>query len=489
MVVACARPRFVLFYSMPKSKNVLFITTDQQRFDSLPAYGADFAVTPNLERLAAEGVVFERCYCPAPVCVPTRAAIMSGQFPATNGTIDNFSWLPEDTPKWTGVARHGGYRTAGIGKMHFAPWDRMEGFDQRITCEDKRHFYIPDDHAMFMKKHGIERPHPADVPGYFETCGAPDFPFDKELYPDMFIADQSVEWIREHAGERFALWVSFTGPHDPYDPPAEYSALYEDADIPAPIPPPEDPNQAPSYRAQFGVQPGANVSVFQIDYTSATPEQIARWRRNYFGNITLIDEGIGRILRALEEAGVLEETVVVFTSDHGDALGDHGMVFKSFFYESMVHVPLIVRDGENRGRRDALVGTLDVVAYMHELFGVEQPEVQGRSIRSLLQDPEASINQYVFSEMPARLMAFDGRFKYIHALDGQHELYDLQEDPEELENIVGHPGQAATVARLREALIAHQMECTRLYGLTRKAVAYPPRLEMEKEYRATRRKG
>lgn len=473
---------------MPKSKNVLFITTDQQRFDSLPSYGARFAITPNLERLAAEGVVFDRCYCPAPVCVPTRAAIMSGQFPSASGTIDNFSWLPEDASKWTDLARTAGYRTAGVGKMHFAPWDRMEGFEQRITCEDKRHFYIPDDHAEFMKERGAERPHPKDVPGYFETCGAPDFPFDKELYPDVFIADRTVEWIREHAEDRFALWVSFVGPHDPYDPPAEYSALYDDVDMPSPIPPPADPERAPSYRSQFAVQPGADISVFRLDYTSATPEQIARWRRNYFGNITLIDEGIGRILDALEDARILDETVVIFTSDHGDALGDHGMVFKSFFYESMVHVPLIVRDGTVRGRRNGLVGTIDVVAYMHELFGVENPSVQGQSIRALLDNPGVSINDCVFSEMPGRIMAFDGRFKYIHAQDGQHELYDLHTDPTEVDNTVDRPDLAGTVAELREAIIVHQMECTRVYGLTRKAVAYPPRLEMEREYRESRKK-
>jgi arylsulfatase len=115
-------------------KNLVFITTDQQRFDSLPSYGAAFSIAPNLERLAADGVVFERCYVPAPVCVPTRASIMSGRFPSAHGVIDNFSWLPVNTGTWIQEATDAGYRTAGIGKMHFSPWDAMFGFTQRIIC-------------------------------------------------------------------------------------------------------------------------------------------------------------------------------------------------------------------------------------------------------------------------------------------------------------------------------------------------------------------
>jgi len=474
--------------TMSGAKNLLFITTDQQRFDSLPSYGARFAIAPNLERLAAEGVVFQRCYVPAPICVPTRASLMTGQFPTAHGATDNSSWLADDATKWTDSAVAAGYTAAAIGKMHFAPWDAMEGFDERIICEDKRHFYLPDDHAQFMRSHGIERPHPKDVAGYFETCGAPDFPFATELYPDLFIADQSVKWIKERGHEPFALWVSFIGPHDPYDPPAEYSDRYANAPIPAPIPPPDDPASAPSFEAQGATQPGIGNSVFRLDATKATPEQMMGWRRHYFGNITLIDEGIGKIVQALQEKGLLDNTVIVFTSDHGDALGDHGMVFKSFFYESMVHVPLIIRDGTHRGRRDALVGTTDVVAYFHEMLRLDTPPLlQGKSLAPILENEAAVINQFVFSEMPERMMVFDGRYKYVHAADGRHELYDLEQDPDEMRNIVDDPGLQARVGGLRDALIRHQMDSTRVYGACRKKLAYAPRVQMEAEYRASLR--
>jgi arylsulfatase len=138
--------------------NLLFITTDQQRRDSLPCYGLDFMRTPALDRLADEGLVFDRCIVPAPVCVPCRASIMGGQYPSNTGVLGNDSWLPDHVPTWPAPISATGRRTAAIGKMHFHPWDDLKGFDERITAEDKRHFYLPDDHVRFLKSHGLERP-------------------------------------------------------------------------------------------------------------------------------------------------------------------------------------------------------------------------------------------------------------------------------------------------------------------------------------------
>ncbi|HET7769122.1 MAG TPA: sulfatase-like hydrolase/transferase, partial [Chloroflexota bacterium] len=134
--------------------NLLFITTDQQRWDSLPCYGLDFMRTPNLDRLAREGVVFERAYTPAPLCVPMRAALVTGQWPATLGVLDNNQWFTSQHPGlslWPRVATDAGYRSAGIGKMHFIPWDARYGFTERITAEDKRQFFWRDDYDKFLR--------------------------------------------------------------------------------------------------------------------------------------------------------------------------------------------------------------------------------------------------------------------------------------------------------------------------------------------------
>src|SRR5262245_52505376 len=146
--------------SVREPTNLLFITTDQQRWDSLPCYGLDFVHTPHLDRLAAEGIVFEQAYTPAPICVPMRAAMMSGQWPAATGVLGNNHWLRPDVPTWPERVAGAGYRTAAIGKMHFHPWDARYGFLERISAEDKRHTYLPDDFSKFLRAFGHERVHP-----------------------------------------------------------------------------------------------------------------------------------------------------------------------------------------------------------------------------------------------------------------------------------------------------------------------------------------
>lgn len=469
---------------MSRQKNLLFITTDQQRVDSLPCYGADFVIAPNLERLAAEGTVFESCYVSSPVCVPCRATMMTGQFPSAHGAMNNNTWISSKAAKWTDAANDAGYRTAAIGKMHFAPWDAMEGFQERIICEDKRQYYLPDDHSEYMKSRGVERPHPTEAPGYFETCGAPDFPYDNDLYEDSYIADRAAQWLENSTDDPFAVWVSFVGPHDPYDPPSEFSQLYSDAPIPEPISPPENPAAAPSYAAQKRSRTAIGNSMYRMDYTEATREQMMRWRRHYYGNITAIDEGIGRILSALEKKDLLDDTVIVFTSDHGDALGDHGMVFKGFFYESMVHVPLIVRDGASVGRSRSIVGTADVVAYFYDVLGLDPPDsVQGISLGSLLLDSGKELHDYVFSEMPTRRMVFDGRHKYIYNLNDEDELYDLVDDPDEMQNVVSNADMAPVITAMKERLLEHTSRSNLVHASDRGTDAYPLRKEIEARYK------
>jgi choline-sulfatase len=445
--------------------NLLFITTDQQRWDSLPCYGLEFMRTPNLDRLAREGTVFEHAYTPAPLCVPMRAALLTGQWPATLGVLDNNQWFNMAHPGlslWPQAASDAGYRTAGIGKMHFIPWDARYGFSERITAEDKRQFFWPDDYDKFLRLHGLEKPHPTELPGYYEHLQAAVFPHEKRFHVDAFVGDQAADWLRRYGGGGpgnlpFAAWVSFPGPHDPYDPPAEMADMYYDAPIPEPIRPPDDVVE-PVRRAQ-----GAKVEnpLFQLDLARATPEHYRRWRAHYYANISLIDEGIGKILAALEETGQLDNTLIVFTSDHGDALGDHGIAYKSFFYEWSAHVPLLVRGpGVTRGARTAaLTSTLDLVPLFYRTLGQEAPRaVQGVDPTPVLQDPTARVRTHVFSELQGRVMVRDERYKYTQYRGAVAELFDLQEDPREVRNLAGEPAHAGEVARLRAALVEHYLE-------------------------------
>lgn len=465
--------------------NLLFITTDQQRWDSLPCYGLDFIQTPHLDRLAREGMVFERCIVPAPVCVPCRAAMLSGQYPSTTGVLSNGAWLPESVPTWSQLISAAGRRTAAIGKMHFYPWDSLGGFDERISAEDKRHVYLPDDHVQFLKAHGLERPHPTQDPGYFESLGAPVKPWPKHLHIDAFVGDQAAQWLERNGRQPFALWVSFPGPHDPYDPPQEMAGMYYDAPIPEPVgSAAELANKPPAQRARGS---GAlENAMFQIDPAQATPDHYRRWRAHYYANITLIDEGIGKILAALEQAGVLDDTLIIFTSDHGDALGDHGLPFKAFFYDSMVHVPLILRGpGVPAGERCAsLTSTLDLVPLFYRTCGVAPPStLQGKDISLLLRDPSATLRQAVFSEIAGRAMVQTDRYKYAHYRDGSAELYDLANDPHEVENLAGRSEHAGVEAELRGLLLEHWLNNHAFQGKATAVPQHPLRVAIEEAYR------
>jgi arylsulfatase len=473
--------------------NLLVVMADQQRTDSMPCYGLDFVRTPNIDRLAREGVVFDRCYTPSPVCVAARAAFMTGQWPSTTGVLGNATHLDFDAvyplvPSWPRRIAESGRMTAAIGKMHFYPFDARYGFRERISCEDKRHVYLRDDFVKFLHLHGLERVHPTENPGYAESCGAPVTPLPKRFHCDAYIGDQAADWLRRRGGEPFAAWVSFPGPHDPYDPPEEMAALYDDAPIPPPIGSADELAAKPRAQRRAGAEFADNV-MFQLDYSCATPEQIRRWRAHYYANITLIDEGVGKILAALEETGALDRTVIVYCSDHGDALGDHGLPFKSFFYESMARVPLIVRGpGVAAGRRcGALVSLLDVVPLIYRTCGVEPPRtLEGLDLTPLLRDPSGSIRDSVVSEIQGRVMVRDDRFKYAHYEDGDAELYDLAADPTEERNLVGDPSYQSDIARLRGLLVEHALRRAASHAARNAKPPEPERAALDRAFREGR---
>jgi arylsulfatase len=441
--------------------NLLFITTDQQRWDSLPCYGLDFMRTPHLDRLAREGLVFERAYTPAPICVPARNALLSGQWPSTTGVLSNNHSLDPGTPTWPARVAEAGYQTAAIGKMHFIPWDSRQGFEERISAEDKRHTYLQDDFVKFLHNHGHERVHPTTNPGYFESLGAPVTPLPKRFHVDGFTGDHAAAWLARRGDTPFAVWVSFAGPHDPYDPPEELAEMYADAPIPAPIGSRAELAHKPRAQRRAGSEALKNP-MFQIDPSQATPEQYRRWRQHYYANISLIDEGIGKILAALEATGALDRTLIIFTSDHGDALGDHGLAYKSFFYESMAHVPLIVRGpGVAAGQRcPALVSLLDLTPLFYRACGLTPPPtLEGCDLSLLLADPAGTIRDVVYSENLGQMMVRDERYKYAHYADGDCELYDLAADPTEERNLAAEAAYQGEVARLRALLLDHTL-CT-----------------------------
>jgi len=451
-------------------KNILFITTDQQRRDSLPCYGLNFMQTPALDRLAREGIVFENCSSVSPVCQPARASFMLGQYPHVTGIPDNFRWIRPNSPTIARSLTKAGWSTAAIGKMHFHPWDAMEGFQERIIAEDKRHIFCPDHWTRFLESRGYKRDHPAEIPEYEKNLGAIVSPLPEELHIDNFIGNQAADWVERYGRQTlksrkpFFTWVSFNSPHDPYDPPERLSGLYKNALIPEAIGSSVELAHKPAYQRSIIPSYKENL-LFLNDYSKLDPVSIRRIREYYLATITLVDSQIAKILDALEKNDLLESTIIVFSSDHGDHLGDHGLPFKSTFYESALMVPLIVRcPGMPKGKRNSsALNWLDLHATFLKLADITVPDhVQGKDITPLLREPEQILKRQAFSELLGSVMIRTDTAKLVLCDDGDGELYDLTEKPLEVNNHYPNPDYRDLKEELSRKIMHHLLAHSRV---------------------------
>ena len=366
--------------------NLLFIFTDQQRFDTMACYGNDWIETPNLNALADESFVFERAYVTQPICTPARSSIMTGLYPHTNGcTALNIPLKPETRTIAELVTDD--YRRAYYGKWHLG--DEIvaqHGFTDWVSVEDlyRRYYSKPEYLTRFSTYHHylIEQGFSPDVEregemvfGRLSTTQLPE-----EHVKARFLGREAARFIRENAANPFVLYVNFFEPHNPYTGPLD--DLYDPETLPV----------GPHFRRK----PAENASLLhrmQADHYMgggshegidlSTEEGCRQLRAQYMANVTLVDRGLGDILQALEESGQAENTIVVYTSEHGDMMGDHGLFEKSVLYEESARVPLLIRvpwlSKEQRFVRGA-IGQIDLVPTLLDLMGEPIPdELEGES--------------------------------------------------------------------------------------------------------------
>ena len=452
--------------------NIVFIHTDQQRFDTIAALGFDYMDTPNLDRLVEEGVAFTRSFVSAPSCAPSRASIFTGYFPHTTGVLENMDvW----THSWVEQLADVGYHCVNVGKMHTMPWETPLGFHERYVVENKDRYrgdrWYVDEWDKVLRARGLTKPSRAtyaEWPDWQERLGAYEWPLPEDMHPDNFVGDLAIWWL-DYQPKTVPLFMSlgFPGPHPPYDPVESYAAPYLGKDLPIQdFTEAEIASQPATYRAtrekMLGYNPDAVCHLENPDR-----EQRHRQRAYYLANVTMIDEKIGELIDALERNNYLDNTVIIFISDHGDNLGDHGHSQKFTFYEPVVRTPCIVwAPGRFAGGRqlDDLVQTMDVGPTILEMAGLEPDEsLEAQSLMPLL-DGEAGAGgrEYVFSEhgrdfyvtnTDFATMIRDKSWKLVHFLghkDGV--LTDLENDPEEIENLWDDPAHAATKDRLLGAL-------------------------------------
>jgi arylsulfatase len=455
--------------------NILILMTDQQRANCLSCAGHPVVQTPHMDRLAREGIRFARAYTPSPLCIPARSSFLSGLYCHTHQKWENAGlesrvngFDPEPVlPTYPRELRQVGYHTCHIGKAHLhggtEHLDEWKPFMNTLGWDDV--FETPgplwamrlpslvserwstlgclelfrEDYRQRRQKGGLAAAWPSPLP-------------EGETLDDI-VGRLALEYLQSYArSEPFLVFVGFPGPHDPWDPPRAWAEHYKGIEMDPPKPITEPGFWVPEAAA-------AHQRALQNNQLGLTPQSIANIRLHYYAKISHIDSWIGRILDVLEQRGLLEETFIVFWSDHGEMLGDKGRLHKSVFYEEAVHVPLILRPPRYTHAGAVSHGLTTTIDLYPTLLDLADSLVQyrgfGTSLMPVLDDHQQAIHEEVCSEIAFRTMIFDGRYKLVidNATATLLKLYNLQEDPQEAVNLVGDGGTDEIVAHLKDRLL------------------------------------
>lgn len=453
--------------------NLLFLMADQQRADTVAAGGP--CQTPHLDALAAQGTSFRRCYAPSPICSPTRASLMTGLLPHAHGMVDvthavepQRAELKPDLAFWSRSLQRDGYRTAFFGRWHVERSNRLEGFGfdhyELLGAGAGDEAYLAHRRALGLD----DRPVLAERrvlrhAGYrdFLVYGISDEPV--EATQEHYLYSRAIAFLRalheEDADRRpWAVFVSTEGPHDPYVVPRAYFERYDPGELRPPA----------SFDDEMRDRPGIYRRIQGLFRDLDWPE-FARASACYYAFCTLIDEQVGRLLATVRELGQERETLTVYTSDHGDYLGAHRMLLKSVApFEEAYRIPLVLAGpGVPAGRRvDEIVSLLDLPPTLMALTTGSDFPCHGRSLLPLLNGSAADWPNEAFAEMHGQRFFFtqrtlwQGRHKYVFNGFDEDELYDLEEDPHELRNLIGEPSRRPIV----EALAARMWAIARQTG-------------------------
>ena len=447
--------------------NILWYCTDQQRFDTIGALGNRHVQTPVLDNLVKNGVAFTNAYCQSPICTPSRASIMTGLYPSrARNTRNGNDTFPDDVPLISKLIADSGYECGLIGKFHLVSAGRRP--EPRLN----------DGFGYWQHSHAPRDDWPNGTHAYADWVRDQDHDLnsmrdsnqnvDPQFHQTKWASDCAIDYIgQDHGGKPWLLNINVYDPHPPFTPPADYAKLFKPEDMPGP------------YFQESDLKHQKTLENVDFQGEAKTPEEhnAKSAQSKYYAMIAQIDDQFARILEALESTQQIDNTVIIFTSDHGEMLGDHGLMFKGCrFYEGLVKVPLIFsfpRAFQTNKQYDGIVELLDLSATLLDIAGLEIPEYhQGQSLMPILKSeaPDNSVREFArceyFDALDAHFTGGSGAFGTMyrdnrHKLSVYHnsdtgELYDLQRDPWEFNDLWDDPSYADVKNRLiYESFNAH----------------------------------
>lgn len=443
---------------MNDNYNIVLIMADQLTPFMMGAYGNTQVITPNLDRLAGEGVLFEAAYSPCPLCTPARAAMMTGKYVGRLNCFDNVSAFPSEEPTFAHYLTNAGYETVLCGKMHFVGADQLHGFTTRLTTD-----IYPSDYSWLPqfidKEKHIMQPDSWGNAIHYNRQSAKPKEWNDGLQYDEEVQVKAREYLYKKGMEEektpFCLCVSYHHPHDPFQPPEKYWNMYEGKDIAIP-----DLSHAKP-KGDTLLDCWLNTGFHRTDVFDVTKaEDLYAVRRAYSGLVTYIDDKVGQLLDDLEQCGLRENTVVIFTSDHGDMLGERGMVQKRCFYEWSSRIPLIISapGGKLKGKKVAApVSLVDIAPTVMSLAGCEDTlrEMDGVSLFTVMEQGR----EPVFSESHGEgilwpcYMVRENHWKYTFIYGREAQLFLMDTDPDEKNNVSGQEEYEEVESHLKNLIL------------------------------------
>ncbi len=423
-----------------KKNNFLIVLTDQQRFDTIAAAGYPYMQTPNLDRLVNEGCLFKNAYSPNPICIPARHCLITGMTPRFHGYYGNFNQPISDSgiPTIARTMSDNGWHTAALGKSHFVPPTEHHGYNELLLMEELPEDIEDDEYLKFLRKKGYEELrniHGVRTMLYHEPqiSLVPD-----ECHGTTWLGNYAADWIKRNSHRPWLLTLGWIKPHPPWNIPESQADRYKDADLPEPH--------------ENAVCPPFPLDSLNYGWEDSDEEK-RKIREAYFTSVSMVDDAFGVVMKTLEETNVLDDTFIVFTSDHGEMLQDRGMYQKAVPYESSSRIPFVIRYPKRfkSGSVDErFVDLMDIFPTILEEAGVDYnykksnekyllaggsllPDTSFPGKRSrIIQCSECHNGRYRW------VMARDDQYKFIHFYRGAHEyLYDLINDPGEADNLKG----------------------------------------------------